>query len=382
MLHASIALLSTEEQAGNIFQKNTLLCSTLLMMTDSVVFHCPNCEMGFHSSRLLEKHMERFCIGRETATYHQPQASKPKRHNLRNLEDEEYKQQGPGLRSLDSTGGVSNSQTLKKLTEEFQKLRMSLEDTLPTFRMLQTKNDNTQQILHQQEYWQRQQQMAEMHERQLADIQARNQHLEQQKNEIHKRLEELKLGNSTTSHIEQLLVELNTQEGKNQLALNALREQVGLLQVAAENRSKPEHPTMIKSDNATDKAEDKVFFKSMPFPPAVGPLSSEIQSVYLAYVQSGGSDHNILRQMYELQVEAVGLEKTEARPEHKGRKKKHESSPSAFSRGLDAELLSVELENQRLEDEILKLKILKDRRRMEDGRWSAYTAVVEPKITA
>lgn len=45
----------------------------------------------------------------------------------------------------------------------------------------------------------------------------------------------------------------------------------------------------------------------------------------------------------------------------------HEGSPNSYPRGLDAELLSVELENQRLEDEILKLKILKDRRKIEDG---------------
>lgn len=43
----------------------------------------------------------------------------------------------------------------------------------------------------------------------------------------------------------------------------------------------------------------------------------------------------------------------------------YEGSPN--SKTLDAELLSIELENQRLEDEILKMKILKDRRRMENG---------------
>ncbi|CAI5777313.1 Hypothetical predicted protein [Podarcis lilfordi] len=239
---------------------------------------------------------------------------------------------------------------------------MSLEDTLPTFRTFQAEDNDR----HQREYWKRQQQMAEEHERHLADIQARNQYLEQQKDEIHRRLSELKLGNSATSHIEQLLVELTTQEGKNQLALDALRKQVELLQVSAETRSKPKSPINRQTDIAEGNIEKKVF-KSMSFPAAVGPLSSEIQALYLAYLQGGGSDHNILRQMYELQVEATALEKVGARPEHKGRKKKHEGSPNSYPRGLDAELLSVELENQRLEDEILKLKILKDRRKIEDG---------------
>ncbi|XP_048352163.1 coiled-coil domain-containing protein 17 [Sphaerodactylus townsendi] len=109
--------------------------------------------------------------------------------------------------------------------------------------------------------------------------------------------------------------------------------------------------------------EKKVSLRLLPFPAAVGPLSSEIQALYLAYMQSGNNDHNILRQMYELQVEAVALEKAGSRPELKGRKKKYEGSPQ----GLDAELLAVELENQRLDDELFKSKILRDRRRMENG---------------
>ncbi|XP_062995877.1 coiled-coil domain-containing protein 17 [Elgaria multicarinata webbii] len=371
-------------------------------MTDPVVFHCPSCEMGFRSRRLLEKHLEKFCIGGETATdarnrsrhishkgkepkktetpdnmYHQLHAQKSKRHHFRHLGDEEPEQQAEHLRSFDHTGSVSDRQALKKLTEEFHKLRMSLEDTLPTFKSFQTEDDNSHQILHQQEYWQRQQQVTEAHERQLADIQARNQYLEQQKDEIHRRLSELKLGNSATSHIEQLLVELNTQEGKNQLTLDALREQVGLLQAAAESRSKPEPPTKIKTDAAAEKMEEKVPFKSMPFPAAVGPLSSEIQALYLGYLQSGGNDLSVLQQMYELQVEAIALEKGGARPEHKGRKKTHEGRPGMYSQGLDAELLSVELENQRLEDEILKLKVLKDRRRMEDGSLDTQLAKLQ-----
>ncbi|KAJ7332818.1 hypothetical protein JRQ81_014998 [Phrynocephalus forsythii] len=361
--------------------------------------------MSFRSRRLLEKHMDRFCIGQETATvtgakqhqnrqamqkrkepkktdtpgslHHEQQAPKPKWHQPRHFEEEEYKH----LRSLDYTGSVSDNQALKKLTEEFQKLRKSVENTLPTFRTFPTEDDNYQN-LHQWEYWQHQQQIAEAHERHLADIQARSQHLEQQKDEIHKRLLELKQGNSATTHIEQLLVELNAQEEKNQLALDALRKQVGLLQVAAESRNKSEAPTKIKTEGAANKVEEKPTFKSMLFPTAVGPLSSEIQAVYLAYVQSGGSDPNILRQMYELQVEAVALEKTKGRPEHKPRKKKPEGNPSTYSQGLDAELLSVQLENQKLEDEIRKLKILKDRRSIEDGSLDTELAKLQQVHTA
>ncbi|KAF7253905.1 Coiled-coil domain-containing protein 17, partial [Varanus komodoensis] len=265
-------------------------------MTDLVVLHCPSCEMGFHSRRLLDKHMEKFCIGGETTTtYRNGHAShkgkepkktetpnktlhawKSKRHPFRHLEDEELKQQEHHCRSFDHTGNVPESPALKKLTEEFHKLRMSLEDTLPSFRTSQKEDGNSHQILHQKEYWQRQQQMKEAHEHQLADIQTRNQHLQQQKDEIHKRLSELKLENPATSHIEQLLMELNIQEGKNKLALDALQEQVGLLQIAAESRSNPEPPTKIKTEATEEKVQKKVAFKFMPFPAAVGPLSSEI----------------------------------------------------------------------------------------------------------
>ncbi|XP_026563120.1 coiled-coil domain-containing protein 17 [Pseudonaja textilis] len=353
-------------------------------MTDITFFHCRNCEMGFRSRQLLEKHMEKFCIGREMAmnikyrhrqTQHKGKepkktemadtmlhVSKPERDNFRYVKGNgEHEQQVHNVRSSDDNGRASDNQALKKLTEEFHKLRMSLEGTLPTFRTLQNEN----QIVHQQEFCQRQRQIVEAHERQLAEIQASNQHLEQQKDEIRTRLSELKLGNSSSSQIEELLMELNTQEKKNKLTLNALTEQVKLLQVAKGNRSNLDSATNRKTDSTVNKMDENAIFKSIVFPAAIGPLSSEIQMLYLTYLQSGGSDHHIIRQMYELQLEATALEKNGTKPEQRGRKKKYEDGLN--SKTLDAELLSVELENQRLEDEILKMKILKDRRRMENG---------------
>ncbi|XP_060087686.1 coiled-coil domain-containing protein 17 [Heteronotia binoei] len=313
-------------------------------MTDLVAFHCPSCEMRFRSRQLLKKHVEKFCIGGELA-------DNPRDQKGRALRREKEPKQ---TETLDST---------------FYKLRMPLEDTLPTFKTSQAKDENRHQMLHQQEFWQRQQQMAEAHEHQLADIQARNQYLEQQRDEIHRHLSEMKLGNSAASHIEHLLVELKKQEGKNLLALDALQEQIGLLQqqrTTTKNKSKPEPPTNIKASSA-DKMGKKVSLRLLPFPAAVGPLSSEIQALYLAYAQSGNNDHNILNQMYELQVEAIELEKGGARPDHNSRKKKHEGNPNTYPWGLHSELLAAELENQRLEDEIFKQKILRGRWRKEDG---------------
>ncbi|XP_070601103.1 coiled-coil domain-containing protein 17 [Erythrolamprus reginae] len=355
-------------------------------MTDIAFFHCRNCEMGFRSRRLLEKHMEKFCIGREMAMnikYRHRQAQhkgkepkktemadsmlhlpKPEIDNFRYVKGNgEHELQVHNNRSSDGNGKVSDNQALKKLTEEFHKLRISVEGTLPTFRTFQ--NENQILVPHQQEYSQRHRQIVDAHERQLAEIQANNQHLEQQKDEIRTRLSELKLGNSSSSQIEELLMELNTQEKKNKLTLNALSKQVKLLEVATGNRSNLDSATNGKTDNTVNKMDENVIFKSLVFPAAIGPLSSEIQVLYLTYLQSGGSDQHIVRQMYELQLEAIALEKNGTKPEQRGRKKNYEDGLN--SKNLDAELLSVELENQRLEDEILKMKILKDRRRMENG---------------
>nr|XP_025037573.1 coiled-coil domain-containing protein 17 [Pelodiscus sinensis] len=167
---------------------------------------------------------------------------------------------------------------------------------------------------------------------------------------------------SSVSHVEQLLLELKVQEGKNQLALDALRHQIGLMQ-AADRRSRLEPGSRTHAAGATAKGSGKVSSRHIPFPLLTGPLSLEIRALHLAYVQSGGRDPAILAQLYDLQVEALALEGAAGRQE---RKKRHQSAGAA-PRGLDAELLVVELENQRLADELLVLKMQRDRRRAYDG---------------
>ncbi|NXJ36467.1 CCD17 protein, partial [Ciconia maguari] len=95
----------------------------------------------------------------------------------------------------------------------------------------------------------------------------------------------------------------------------------------------------------------------------------------LSYLRAGGRDLAILDQLLHLQVEAMVLEKgtmglsggrrmgtlspqpaTEAPPAVPA------EPPAAGARGLDAALLAVELENRRLEDELLALKVRRERR--------------------
>ncbi|XP_074987982.1 coiled-coil domain-containing protein 17 isoform X3 [Caretta caretta] len=358
-------------------------------MTDVRIFCCPSCDMGFRSKHLLDKHVEKFCIGSQAAgdsfslhARHQEQHGLQGRKMPRNTETPDHTRRqlsSPRVRRVrlgqqpqdflshrernllggyELKGSPSESQALRKLAEEFHKLRMSLEDTVPTLQPLKPEEDASRRISHQQGYRERLQEIAKAHEHQVADIQARNQHLEQQGEEIRRRLSELAVSNSSTTYIEQLLLELKAQEGKNQLALDALRDQIGLMQAAAW-RSRLEPDSRTNAAEAAGKAGGKVSISLIPFPPAAGPLSSEIRALHLAYLQGGGSNPAVLAQMYDLQVEATALERAAGRQEHKERKKKH--------RGLDAELLAVELENQRLEDELFKLKMQRDKRRADDG---------------
>ncbi|NXF99129.1 CCD17 protein, partial [Sakesphorus luctuosus] len=93
----------------------------------------------------------------------------------------------------------------------------------------------------------------------------------------------------------------------------------------------------------------------------------------LSYLRAGGHDPAILDQLLQLQLEATVLEKGTPRL-HRGRwmgimtPQLAPEAPLAVpaeppsTRGLEAALLAVELENWRLEDELLALKIRRERR--------------------
>ncbi|NWI45437.1 CCD17 protein, partial [Picathartes gymnocephalus] len=84
----------------------------------------------------------------------------------------------------------------------------------------------------------------------------------------------------------------------------------------------------------------------------------------LSYLRSGGQDPAILDQLLHLQLEATVLEKGTAGL-HRGRRMAPAvpAEPAGTgTHGLDAALLAVELENRRLEDELLALKVKRERR--------------------
>ncbi|XP_048168952.1 coiled-coil domain-containing protein 17 [Corvus hawaiiensis] len=92
--------------------------------------------------------------------------------------------------------------------------------------------------------------------------------------------------------------------------------------------------------------------------PPAGPLAAEARALRLSYLRSGGHDPAVLDQLLHLQLEATVLEKRTA---GLGRGRRLEP-PGSGTHALDAALLAVELENRRLEDELLALKVRRERR--------------------
>ncbi|XP_064003736.1 coiled-coil domain-containing protein 17 isoform X2 [Pogoniulus pusillus] len=92
--------------------------------------------------------------------------------------------------------------------------------------------------------------------------------------------------------------------------------------------------------------------------PVTGPLAAEARALRLSYLRGGGHDPDILDRLLQLQIEAMELENGPTRL----RRGKRMEPPGTGMRGLDAALLAVELENRRLEDEVLALKVRRERR--------------------
>ncbi|PKK22627.1 hypothetical protein A306_00000345 [Columba livia] len=91
------------------------------------------------------------------------------------------------------------------------------------------------------------------------------------------------------------------------------------------------------------------------------------RALRLSYLRAGGRDPAILQQLLHLQVEATALEKGTAglcgsRRTAEAPAALPAEPPGTGARGLDAALLAMELENRRLEDELLARKVRRKRR--------------------
>ncbi|NXF86323.1 CCD17 protein, partial [Eubucco bourcierii] len=107
----------------------------------------------------------------------------------------------------------------------------------------------------------------------------------------------------------------------------------------------------------------------------------------LSYLRAGGHDPDILDQLLQLQIEAMELENGPTRLRQGKRMEPlapqmatetllavPAEPPGSGARGLDAALLAVELENRRLEDEVLALKVRRERRADAGSRAAQWHA--------
>ncbi|NXT20912.1 CCD17 protein, partial [Syrrhaptes paradoxus] len=107
----------------------------------------------------------------------------------------------------------------------------------------------------------------------------------------------------------------------------------------------------------------------------------------LSYLHAGGHDPAVLAQLLHLQAEATALENAGLRRGRRtGEPQPRPPAPQppavpmettgTRARGLEATLVAVELENRRLEDELLALKVRRERR-ADTGSWAAQRQAEE-----
>ncbi|KAM9358401.1 coiled-coil domain-containing protein 17 [Symphorus nematophorus] len=328
---------------------------------------CGDCNMVFRSTGLLEKHKALFCIGSETGHLRvqrhssellmreKPGCVDPKQTRTPDLvqcfpADTEPMLRGQRRnttrwRSVDAkpksaraddvpATSQAGSAVLQKLTDEASGRQLGHSERLKEMR-----------------------EMATLHERQLALIRAHNQQLEQQRDELAHQVSVLS-EQSNAAHLESLLMELREQEERNEETLQQLTEHLRMLHV--------QEVSSIPADQPDPRKNKKMHHDSYKLIPSVdGPLSAQIKALRLAYMQSGGSDPAIVARMIDLQAEAQSLEKNQ--PAAAGKKMKPPQ------RGRSWELLAVEQENQRLEEEILRIQLSR-------GRHHNYEAAVRTEL--
>ncbi|XP_051563739.1 coiled-coil domain-containing protein 17 isoform X2 [Myxocyprinus asiaticus] len=328
-------------------------------------FICQDCNMAFHSTGLLDKHKAKFCIGidlkdpvtlrkgwlgltetKKTAvrTVHPTRVRTPDFFVLKEQSQQMVQRKSEQDKPHNT---LPENTTLSKLTEE--KLRMSVENSLPR---RQTMVSEEQGLLQQRADEQRGLELLKHHEQKLADIRAHNHQLEKQREEIKQRLAEL-AGRDRTVHLEEVLQEMRYHEQRNEDVLHQLSTHI--------NSIKEFNPNEVPSNPPEDKKTQHLTFDKISS--VNGPLSAQIRSLHLAYMQSGGSDPEVLAHMHDLQAEALTLEQAKPRADRKTKERRMKSP----KRVQDPEILAVEQENQRLEEEIFRIQLARERHIGEHG---------------
>ncbi|XP_027629731.1 coiled-coil domain-containing protein 17 isoform X1 [Tupaia chinensis] len=282
---------------------------------------CGSCDMVFRSQALLATHTQRFCIGRlardvtlgaqPSVTTGPPGAAvrvPPWRWaGIRVSRSSGYLPHPQVLPQelQDLPGQESSKSALKRLTEEVQCLRLSLQEmrTRITEDPRGSGPWTHSEALHQGSVSEAagspSERLRALHRtraRRVAETEAQSRALERRGEELSRRLQDVartRIGISRLFRLEQELRELRAEAGQTRGAVEMLETRVQELQ-----RQPAKPPDTWR--------EAELSFPSIPANP--GTLAAEIRALREAYIRGGGQDPSILSQIWHLQVEASALE--------------------------------------------------------------------------
>ncbi|KAM5191578.1 coiled-coil domain-containing protein 17-like [Mantella aurantiaca] len=301
-------------------------------MTD--LLRCPSCNMTFKSSLLLEKHREKFCIGADTGRVRETQTPKDMLNRLKKSrrskdghtkDTNNYKMPLTDHRLLDSS----------QITD-FVKINGNAKS--------EPASDNETHLRY----------LADAHSKQINEILSQNKLLEKQRDDIVLRLNEITAHSRNTGYLEKMIRHLNAQEQKNEQLLSTMKQQIDLLQVESIKRGILSRHTESPSSRKAEKGPASF---QQPFVPFYGggTLSSEISALRMTYLQNGGNDQMILAHLQDLLTEAQLIEQKEKHA--RSVRKKNKKGYGNMKWHLNEKLITLEIENQQLEDELFRLQL-------------------------
>ncbi|XP_072515429.1 coiled-coil domain-containing protein 17-like isoform X2 [Salminus brasiliensis] len=301
-------------------------------------FLCPTCNMTFRSSRFLAKHKEKFCIGdvgqTEESNVHQNLSER-----IRELRKIRQRERPHGRAQLSQQNFHTPTQDqLQKPTSE------------------PTAGGSQDQLL---------QDLPEIGKPRVVTS-ADSKHLNKQRRVAEMKMQELAVQNKKVAQLEEMLFELKEQEQRNTSLLESLVDHLQHDPMEAKSvASKGEDILQNRTPHLhVPETKEPVTQTCIPVYGG-GVLSAEISTLRLSYLQSGGKDPQILAQLQDLLNEALRVEMQPGkaplpRPCQTDRTQ-HGPKPQGNWKDFSRELISTELENQHLEEELMRLQLRKRR---------------------
>ncbi|XP_056271001.1 uncharacterized protein ccdc17 [Pseudoliparis swirei] len=300
--------------------------------------------MAFRSTELLEKHKALLCIGNEVGRLRarRRRSELPMRDGPEGRDPEQTRTSDPiekgkqwQMLRVQLRGQRRNIASWRSVDDEPKPARA--EDVPASNTGGAVLQDLTQETSERQlapnERPEEVREMSTLHQHQLARIRAHNRELEQQRDEL--------------AH-----------------QMSVLSEQ-SLWMEPRENEERPQRPSAHQGDSVSVVSSEEEVWVPDPCEnkkihhDSHGPLSTQIKALWRAYSRSGGSDPDIVAQMMDLQAEAQSLEENPPAPSEG-------SPPPWWSPSRRRRLLVLEQENQRLEEEILRIQLARQRHNAHD----------------